>query len=104
MNVTASSVIHSSDDRAVRHRERMVLLSTGLAVFAVFLDTTIGFVTFQSIGRTFPTSPSTLSWVLNAYTLTFGAVLIPAGRLADRIGRRRVFLMGVVAFTVGAMA
>jgi len=70
----------------------------------VFLDTTIGFVTFQGIGRTFPTSPSTLSWVLNAYTLVFGALLIPAGRLADRIGRRRVFLMGVVVFTVGSMA
>ncbi len=81
-----------------------MLLSTGLAVFAVFLDTTIGFVTFQAIGRTFPTSPSTLSWVLNAYTLVFGAMLIPAGRLADRIGRRRVFLMGVVVFTVGSMA
>ncbi len=90
--------------RAMTRHERVVLLSTGLAVFAVFLDTTIGFVTFQAIGRTFPTSPSTLSWVLNAYTLTFGAMLIPAGRLADRIGRRRVFLMGVVVFTVGSMA
>lgn len=89
---------------AVRRRERLILVSTGLAVFAVFLDTTIGFVTFQAIGRTFPTSPSTLSWVLNAYTLAFGAMLIPAGRLADRIGRRRVFLIGVVVFTVGSMA
>ena len=87
--------------RAIRRRERVILLSTGLAVFAVFLDTTIGFVTFQAIGRTFPSSPSTLSWVLNAYTLVFGAMLIPAGRLADRIGRRRVFLIGVVVFTVG---
>lgn len=81
-----------------------MLFSTGLAVFAVFLDTTIGFVTFQAIGETFPTSPSTLSWVLNAYTLVFGAMLIPAGRLADRIGRRKVFLTGVVVFTVGSMA
>lgn len=89
---------------AARRRERLILLSTGLAVFAVFLDTTIGFVTFQAIGRTFPSSPSTLSWVLNAYTLVFGAMLIPAGRLADRIGRRKVFLIGVVVFTVGSMA
>jgi EmrB/QacA subfamily drug resistance transporter len=89
---------------AARKRERIILLATGLAVFAVFLDTTIGFVTFQAIGKTFPTSPSTLSWVLNAYTLVFGSLLIPAGRLADRIGRRRVFLMGVVVFTIGSMA
>lgn len=91
-------------ERATKRRERIILLSTGLAVFAVFLDTTIGFVTFQAIGRSFPTSPSTLSWVLNAYTLVFGSLLIPAGRLADRIGRRRVFLMGVIVFTIGSMA
>lgn len=89
---------------AARRRERLILFSTGLAVFAVFLDTTVGFVTFQAIGRTFPSSPSTLSWVLNAYTLVFGAMLIPAGRLADRIGRRQVFLIGVIVFTVGSMA
>lgn len=106
MNADAPAATHAASppSDAVRRRERLILLSTGLAVFAVFLDTTIGFVTFQAIGRTFPTSPSTLSWVLNAYTLVFGATLIPAGRLADRIGRRRVFLMGVVVFTVGSMA
>ena len=42
-------------------------------------------------------SPSSLSWVLNAYTIVFAALLIPAGRLADRIGRRRTFLAAVVA-------
>lgn len=104
MNSISAVSVDDPGARAVRRRERVVLLSTGLAVFAVFLDTTIGFVTFQAIGRTFPSSPSTLSWVLNAYTLTFGALLIPAGRLADRIGRRRVFLIGVVVFTVGSMA
>ncbi|MGB8859206.1 MAG: DHA2 family efflux MFS transporter permease subunit [Ilumatobacteraceae bacterium] len=105
MNTEQATVLGDGpQQRATRRRERLVLLSTGLAVFAVFLDTTIGFVTFQAIGRSFPTSPSTLSWVLNAYTLVFGAMLIPAGRLADRIGRRRVFLIGVVVFTIGSMA
>ena len=85
--------------------ERLVLFSSGLAVFAVFLDTTIGFVTFPAIGRTFHSvSPSTVSWVLNAYTLVFAALLIPAGRLADRVGRKKVFLAGVVVFTIGSMA
>ena len=104
MNSPEALVLDDDQVRVGRRREALVLLSTGLAVFAVFLDTTIGFVTFQAIGRTFPTSPSTLSWVLNAYTLVFGAMLIPAGRLSDRIGRKRVFLIGVVVFTVGSMA
>ena len=72
-----------------------VLVSTSLAVFAVFLDTTILFVAFPAITPTSAASaPSTLSWVLNAYTIVFAALLIPAGRLADRVGRRRTFLIG----------
>jgi EmrB/QacA subfamily drug resistance transporter len=82
----------------------IVLASTSLAVFAVFLDTTIGFVSFPAISATFRSSgPSTLSWVLNAYTLVFAALLIPAGRLADRVGRRKMFMIGVVVFTTASM-
>jgi len=82
----------------------VVLTSTSLAVFAVFLDTTIGFVSFPAISKTFAgAGPSTVSWVLNAYTLVFAALLIPAGRLADRVGRRKMFLIGVVVFTIGSM-
>jgi len=81
-----------------------VLTSTSLAVFAVFLDTTILFVAFPSIARSFTSvSPSSLSWVLNGYTIVFAALLIPAGRLADRIGRRQTFLGAVVVFTVASM-
>ena len=82
-----------------------VLASTSLAMFAVFLDTTILFVAFPSISASFSSvSPTTLSWVLNAYTIVFAALLIPAGRLADRVGRRRTFLTAVVIFTVGVDA
>ena len=81
-----------------------MLASTSLAVFAVFLDTTILFVAFPSISADFSgVSASTLSWVLNAYTIVFAALLIPAGRLADRVGRRRTFLTAVVVFTVASM-
>ncbi len=86
------------------HNPWIVLTSTSFAVFAVFLDTTILFVAFPSISRSFPSvSPSTMSWVLNGYTIVFAALLIPAGRLADRIGRRQVFLTAVVVFTVASM-
>jgi len=82
----------------------VVLASTSLAVFAVFLDTTILFVAFPAIGADFSdVSPTSLSWVLNAYTIVFAALLIPAGRLADRVGRRRTFLWAVVGFTVASM-
>ena len=81
----------------------VVLASTGLAVFAVFLDTTILFVAFPSISADFESvAPSTMSWVLNAYTVVFAALLIPAGRFADRVGRRRLFMAAVVVFTLAS--
>ena len=82
----------------------LVLLSTGLAVFAVFLDTTILFVAFTAIGQDYAgVSTASLSWILNAYTIAFAAMLIPAGRLADRVGRRKTFLSAVVLFTLASM-
>ena len=85
--------MNSTASPAPVHRERAVLAVTGLAVFAVFLDTTILFVAFSSIGDRSPaSSTSSLSWVLNAYTIVFAALLVPGGVLADRFGRRRVFL------------
>ncbi|WP_134322003.1 MFS transporter [Cumulibacter soli] len=82
----------------------LVLLSTGMSVFAVFLDTSILYVAFPSISAAFPDSTASgLAWVLNAYTVVFAAVLIPAGRIADRIGRRRMFLGAVIAFTAASV-
>src|SRR5687767_6927631 len=82
-----------------------VLAVTSLAVFAVSLDTTVLYVAFPAIRRSFSAvSTAELSWVLNAYTVLFGALLVPAGRLADRIGRRRTFLAGVTVFTLASLA
>jgi EmrB/QacA subfamily drug resistance transporter len=75
-----------------------------LAVFMSSLDLFIVNLAFPYIGRQYPgTSLSSLSWVLNAYTIVFAAVLVPAGRWADRIGRRRVFVAGLAAFAVGSL-
>jgi EmrB/QacA subfamily drug resistance transporter len=85
-------------------RRWQVLLVTSVAVFMAFLDVTIVNVAFPSIRRAFPdTSLAGLSWMLNAYNIVFAALLVPAGRLADRIGRRRMFLIGLGTF-VGASA
>ncbi len=84
-------------------RKWTVLLVTSFGVFMAFLDTTIVNIAFEAIVHAFPhTSLSDLSWVLNGYTVLFAAALIPAGRLADRFGRRRTFLTGLVIFTMAS--
>ena len=75
-----------------------------LAVFMSSLDLFIVNLAFPYIGRQYPgTSLSSLSWVLNAYTIVFAAVLVPAGRWADRAGRRRVLITGLGVFVLGSM-
>lgn len=84
---------------------RRTLTIASLATLATFLDTTILYVAFPDIAATFDdTGASELSWVLNAYTIVFAALLIPAGKLADRVGHRAVFLGGSTVFTVASMA
>jgi EmrB/QacA subfamily drug resistance transporter len=69
------------------------------------LDATILFVAFPSIRRSFVgVSAADLSWILNAYTVVYAALLVPAGRIADRVGRRRIFLQGIGLFTLGSLA
>ena len=80
-------------------RSTKVLLVTAVAVFMGFLDVTIVNVAFPDIESDFPeASRADLSWVLNAYNIVFAALLVPAGRLADLVGRRRMFLIGIGAF------
>jgi EmrB/QacA subfamily drug resistance transporter len=81
-------------------RAAQVLVLGSLSVFVVMLDTTIVNVAFETISRSLGSTAGHLSWVLNAYSLVFAAVLIPAGRLADRYGRKRLFLAGLGGFAV----
>jgi EmrB/QacA subfamily drug resistance transporter len=81
-----------------------VLGVASLAAFMVFLDTQVLFVAFDDIRGSFPSvSFATMSWTLSAYTIALAAALVPAGRMADRFGRRRVFLVGLVAFTLASV-
>src|SRR6202021_1490726 len=89
---------------ATVRRTTAVVGVLALAVFMSSLDLFIVTLAFPSIARQYPgTSLSSLSWVLNAYTIVFAALLVPAGRWADRIGRRKVLIAGTVAFTLGSL-
>ncbi|MBV8481037.1 MAG: DHA2 family efflux MFS transporter permease subunit [Actinobacteria bacterium] len=86
-------------------RKWLVLAVTSVAVFMSFLDATIVNIAFPSIRASFPSaSLSDLSWVINAYNIVFASLLVPAGRLADRFGRKRVFLAGVLLFLAASTA
>ena len=75
------------------------------AIFMSNLDLFIVNVALPSIGRDFGgSSLAGLSWVLNAYAIVFAALLVPAGRLGDRTGQRRVFLAGIAIFTLASAA
>ena len=75
-----------------------------LAVFMSSLDLFIVNLAFPYIGREYAgTSLGSLSWILNGYTIVFAAVLVPAGRWADRVGRRRLFVAGLAVFVVGSL-
>ncbi len=82
-----------------------VLAICATAVFLASLDATVLFVAFQDIHRTYPdASPADLSWVINGYTIAYAALLVPAGRLSDRYGRKRFFLGGVALFSLASLA
>lgn len=81
-----------------------VFAVTVSAAFVVALDLSIVNVAFPSIRESFAdVSTATLSWVLAAYSVVFGALLLGAGRIADRSGRRRIFLAGLAIFAAGSV-
>jgi EmrB/QacA subfamily drug resistance transporter len=81
-----------------------VFAVTVTGAFVVALDLSIVNVAFPSIEASFAdASTATLSWVLSAYSVVFGALLLGAGRIADRSGRRLTFLVGLGVFTLGSL-
>jgi EmrB/QacA subfamily drug resistance transporter len=70
----------------------------------IILDLTVVNIALPSIAQGLHFSEPNLSWVLNAYTLTFGGLLLLGGRAGDILGRRRVFIAGIVLFTVASLA
>ena len=70
-----------------------------MAEFVVILDASIVNIALPSIGRGLHISLANLSWVVNAYVLTFGGFLLLGGRIADLVGRRLIFIVGLGVFS-----
>ncbi|TMR08308.1 MFS transporter [Nonomuraea turkmeniaca] len=81
-------------------RRWRALMVTQLAAFMILLDVSIVNVALPSIEREFAVPAATAQWVVSGYALTLGLTLVPAGRLGDAFGRRRMFLLGLAAFVL----
>src|SRR5947209_20054737 len=103
----SSGAAANSRDRLSRGTV-MALVAMGLAVFVVANDFTALSVALPAIERQFNTDVSTVQWVINAYALTFGVLIVVGGRLADLFGRRNAFVVGAAIFAgfsvLGGMA
>lgn len=82
---------------------RWVLAATILGSAIASIDATVVGIALPAIGRDFDTGMATLQWVVTAYSLTLSGLLLVAGALGDRYGRRRVFLVGVVWFALASL-
>ncbi|HEX6021051.1 MAG TPA: MFS transporter [Solirubrobacter sp.] len=85
-------------------RRWLALVLLAAAQFVVVLDASIVNVALPSIGESLKFSQDDLSWVVNAYTLTFGGFLLLGGRMADLLGRRRMFITGLILFAGASLA
>src|ERR1700729_545558 len=82
----------------------IALLSVCLGFFVIQLDVTIVNVALPAIQREIGGSLAGLQWVIDAYTLALASIMLTAGSTADRIGARKVFVLGLTAFAVGSAA
>src|SRR5689334_16851941 len=80
------------------------LAMTCVAQFVVVLDVTIVTTALPVVRSSFESSANSLQWIITGYTLAFGGLLITGGRLADLIGPRRTFLLGLIIFTTASGA
>src|ERR1700684_2522057 len=94
----------STEKPSGRPHLRATLILACLAQFMVILDVSVVNVALPSIRRALQFTESDLQWVVNAYTITFAGFLLLGGRAADLLGRRRVFVLGLVVFALFSLA
>jgi EmrB/QacA subfamily drug resistance transporter len=89
---------------AEENKKWWTLAAVAFGLFMIMLDNTVVNVALPAIERDLHISISELEWVVTAYALTFAALLITGGKLADMFGRRRLFMIGLVVFTLSSLA
>jgi EmrB/QacA subfamily drug resistance transporter len=97
---SSAAVEADPDGEGANPRRWHVLWVTQVAAFMALLDVSIVNVALPSIQRDLGASAATIQWVVSGYSLTFGLALVPAGRLGDALGRRRMYLVALAAFVV----
>lgn len=90
--------------QAARRRARAALIAALLGFFVITLDAVVVNVALPTLGHDLGAGVDGLQWVVDGYTLMFGALLLSAGALVDRIGARRAFGMGMVVFVAASVA
>src|ERR1700689_2167625 len=101
--LTSASEARQRPVRWVSGRRARVLLCASGVAFMIMLDSNIVAVSLPSIARYLNATFADIEWVVSAYVLTFAALLMPSGALADRYGRRRMLIVGLAIFTVASL-
>ncbi len=102
--VQSGTPLASGAAEIAAHRRRRIILGLVLtAQLMVVLDATIVNIALPDISTALDFTPTGLSWVINAYTLVFGGLLLLGARAGDILGRRRVFLAGIAVFSVASL-
>src|SRR2546423_74771 len=89
---------------APENRKWLTLVALCFALFMIMLDNTVVNVALPSIKRDLGLGVSELEWIVNAYVLVFAVLMLSGGKLADLLGRRRIFLIGLAIFTLSSLA
>src|ERR671933_2100189 len=89
---------------APENRKWWTLAAVAFGLFMIMLDNTVVNVALPSIRRSLGVGISELEWVVNAYALTFAVLMLTGGKLADLLGRRLIFVVGLGIFTASSLA
>src|SRR5271163_3853953 len=100
---SGSRTRRAAADLSSQRGKNLALMLLAMAQFVVVIDASIVNVALPSIGSHLHFSQDDLTWVVNAYTLTFGGFLLLGGRMADLLGRRKMFMLGLVVFSLASL-